>query len=341
MHGTRSRRSAALAACLGITVLYLGWILVIPAGSSKLTLVEFAPGTPVAAIADELKAAGLVRSSFWFRALARAGGRPLQAGEFGFRRASMIRILHALETGRVYLHRVLVREGDALPQIADALAREGLAAGPFRVAAADRKSLKTLGIPTGSAEGFLFPDTYMIPKSFTGGQIVAMMARRFHDRVPAELIARAKPQGLDLLRLVTLASIVEKEARDASERRVIAGVFRNRLRRGMPLQADPTVLYALGRWDARLRVNDLKVDHPYNTYRRRGLPPGPICSPGLACLDAAASPAAVPYLFFVTRKDGTGRHQFSKTLAEHERAVKASRERGRAPSPAGPSRSKE
>ncbi|MEK7476908.1 MAG: endolytic transglycosylase MltG [Candidatus Coatesbacteria bacterium] len=331
-HAKPKRRTGVwVAAAAGaLTGLYLVWVLLIPAGSPRVTLVEFAPGTSAAVIAGNLESAGLIRSAFWFRVLARVTGRPLLAGEYGFRRASLLRVLHALQAGRVYLHRVLVREGDALPQIADALAREGLAADSMRTAAMSRPLLRKLGIPGPSAEGFLFPDTYLIPKSFTGEQIVAMMARRFSDRVPKALLEEAKARGLDVLRLVTLASIVEKEARDPGERPVIAGVFRNRLKRGMPLQADPTVLYGLNRWDARLTLKDLQVDHPYNTYRRRGLPPGPICSPGLACLEAAASPAEVPFLYFVTRKDGTGRHQFSRTLAEHERAIKASKLRAAA-----------
>jgi len=326
----RRRPEPTAALAIGaLALLYAVWVLLIPAGGSSVTLVEFAPGTPAASIAADLEARGIIRSAFWFRALARLSGRPLQAGEYGFRRASLIRVLHSLQTGRIWLHRVLVREGDALPQIADALAREGLAAAAMRKASVRRSLLRKLGIPGPSAEGFLFPDTYLIPKSFTGEQIVAMMARRFADRVPPGLLARAKARGFDPLRLVTLASIVEKEARDPAERPVIAGVFRNRLKRGMALQADPTVLYGLNRWDARLTLKDLQADHPYNTYLRHGLPLGPICSPGLACLEAAASPAEVPYLYFVTRKDGTGRHQFSKTLAEHNRAVKASRDRSR------------
>jgi UPF0755 protein len=128
---------------------------------------------------------------------------------------------------------------------------------------------------------------------------------------------------------VTFASVVEKEAQVPAERAIIAGVFSNRLKAGMPLQADPTVLYALHRWDEKLTLKDLKADSLYNTYRHRGLPPGPICSPGLACLEAAAEPAKIRYLYFVTRKDGSGRHEFSSTLAEHERAVRRSKELAR------------
>ncbi len=169
-------------------------------------------------------------------------------------------------------------------------------------------------------EGYLFPDTYRFARG-TGeaaivDELVATFRRRYRDRLAGELAPG------ELRRLVTLASIVEKEARLDDERPLIAGVFANRLRRGMPLQADPTVIYALillDRWDGNLRRPDLRIDSPYNTYRYPGLPPGPICSPGLASLEAAAAPADTPYLYFVSRNDGS--HVFAATLAEHNRNV--------------------
>ncbi|MEK7765228.1 MAG: endolytic transglycosylase MltG, partial [bacterium] len=228
-------------------------------------------------------------------ALAKLTRRPLRAGEYGFQRASLWTVLRDIQSGRVYLHRVLVPEGDSIEQVGATLARERLGdPARFRAAAADARLLRGLGVPVASAEGYLFPDTYLLPKTMREDQIVAFMVRRFFDRVPRALVARAAERGRKLHALVPFASIVEKEARVAEERPVIAGVFARRLAKGMPLQADPTVLYGLHRWDRKLSLADLKSDTPYNTYRRTGLPPGPICSPGLASLRAAADPAEVP-----------------------------------------------
>lgn len=313
-----------------LVMLHALWSLFAPAGSASMVLVNLPAGTPVRGIADRLSAAGVVRNRFWFIVAARLMHRPLKAGEYGFRRQSAWSVLRQIQGGKVHLHRILVREGESTWQIGETLARAGLAdPDAFRRACFDTAALRPLGVPGPSAEGFLFPDTYLIPKSFTEAQAVALMVRRFFDRVPAALIARGKSRKLSLLQLVTLASIVEKEARVPEERPLIAGVFYARLRRGMRLQADPTTLYALGRWDARLTYKLLALDHPYNTYRRAGLPPGPICSPGLACLEAAAAPLATPHLYFVTRKDGSNRHQFSRTMKEHERAIRESHTRSR------------
>src|SRR6185503_11933233 len=239
------------------------WCVFIPAGGREVALVELAPGTSAARIAATLHGAGLLRSPLYFRALARLTRRPLQAGEYGFRRASLWTVLRAIQSGKVYLHRVLVKEGDAVDQVAEALAHERLAEpARFRRACADAAALAALGLKEKSAEGFLFPDTYLIPKSFTEPQIVAFMVRRFQDRLPPEIATAVRKGTLDLHRLVTLASIVEKEARVPEERRVIAGVYSNRLRRGMLLQADPTVLYALHRWDWKLSLQDLKTESP-------------------------------------------------------------------------------
>jgi UPF0755 protein len=237
----------------------------------------------------------------------------------------MFWVLHAIQAGRIYLHRVLVTEGLSMEQVAPLLAARRLAdPARFRKACMDRSLLARAGIDAPRAEGYLFPDTYLIPRGMGEERIVSMMLRRHVERVPKDLYSRAARQGLSRRQVVVLASIVEKEARVADERPVISAVFHNRLKKGMLLQADPTVLYALKRWDSRLSHDDLKVESPYNTYRYRGLPPGPICSPGLASIRAAAEPADVPWLYFVTRKDGTFRHDFSRTLVAHEKANRTS-----------------
>lgn len=317
-----------MAVVPAMMALHAAWCLLAPAGTGTLTIVEVVHGTSISRIAAQLHAAGVIRSSLYFHVLARLAGKPLQAGEYAFRRTRLFTVLRKVQEGRVYLHRFLVPEGDSLWQIREALKREGLAdPGEFMRAVRDTGLLSRLGVSASIAEGYLFPDTYYLPKGMEARQIVTVMVQRFFEKVPAELIARGKDWKFDLHRLVTFASIVEKEAGVHDERPLIAAVFHNRLRKRMLLQADPTVLYALRRWDWRLSWKDLRVDHPYNTYRFRGLPPGPICSPGLACLQAAVSPAKVNYLFFVTRKDGTSRHEFSSTLKAHQGAIRRSKSR--------------
>jgi UPF0755 protein len=170
-------------------------------------------------------------------------------------------------------------------------------------------------------EGYLFPETYSFAERTSEREIVETLVRTFRRRYEKSVRSHVRP-GVTLRQVVTLASIVEKEAQVATERPVIAAVYRNRLDQGIGLGADPTVIYALkraGRWNGNIRRTDLQIDSPYNTYRYAGLPPGPICSPGVASLEAAAQPAAVPYLYFVSRNDGT--HVFAQSLAEHNRNV--------------------
>jgi len=326
----RHRLARAAAAAIALLALGAAWFLLVPAGGDDLIFVEVASGTPIRRIAAQLKGAGVVRSSLVFHVLARLSGRPLQAGEYGFRRVRMIDVLRALQEGRVHLHSFLVPEGESTYQIAAALERAGLAdAAGFLLAVSDRKLLKSLRVRARRAEGYLFPDTYRFPRGMAPERIVEVMVTRFFEKVSDDLIARAGKRDFSLHRLVTFASIVEKEARVPEERPVIAAVFHNRLKLGMRLQADPTVLYGLRRWDDRLSRKDLRADTPYNTYRRHGLPPGPICSPGLSCLEASAAPVKVKFLYFVTRKDGTNRHVFTTTLAAHQAAVRRSKREAR------------
>jgi UPF0755 protein len=171
-------------------------------------------------------------------------------------------------------------------------------------------------------EGYLFPETYAIPRKIDASKLVTQMVSAFERALTPQMREAAAARQLTVRQLVTLASIVEKETAKAEERPLVAAVYVNRLRLGMPLQCDPTVIYALtraGRYDGNLHKVDLSYDSPYNTYRYPGLPPGPIASPGRAALEAAAQPADVDYLYFVSRNDGS--HEFARTLAEHNRNV--------------------
>ena len=295
-----------------------------PVAPEKPVTIEVESGDSLAAVAQRLAAEGVVRSPWSLRLLARLrgeGGR-MQTGRYAFvERAGPAEILERLISGDVIQVRVTIPEGWTLREIAARLAEEDLAPEAKILALArDPDFARQLGIEADSLEGYLFPDTYLVPAGMPAGGILAVMVRELRRHLTPELVAAARRQGLDDHQLLTLASIVQKEAGNQEEMPLIAAVFHNRLHRRMPLQADPTVIYGIPDFDGNLTREDLARKTPYNTYRIRGLPPGPIASPGDAALQAAAHPAPVDYLYFVARGDGT--HRFSSTLAEHNRAVR-------------------
>jgi UPF0755 protein len=215
---------------------------------------------------------------------------------------------------------VLHPEGATLSELARVFEAARLAPADDVIRAAnDPAVLKTLGVEGPSLEGYLFPDTYQFVRGMSVEEMLGRMVQRTRSRLTPERLARAKARGLDAHGLLTLASIIEREAVDPDEQRLISAVFWNRLNLDMPLQADPTVQYAVAKERRTLTRADLATDNPYNTYARRGLPPGPIASPGLPAIDAALDPAPVKYLYFVARDDR--RHTFSTTISEHNVAV--------------------
>jgi len=268
------------------------------------------------------------RAAFVGLAVLRGTARSLKAGEYEIPRgASLLKTLQLLETGKVKPHFIVLPEGFTVRALARQLEAERLvpAAETLRVAATPA-FVQSLGIAADRLEGYLFPDTYQVTKGVRVEEILGRMVQRFREKVATpDVLARAAERGLSLHELVTLASIIEKEAVVADERPLIAAVFWNRLRRDMPLQADPTVAYAVGKDGRAPTREDLQVDHPFNTYRFRGLPPGPIANPGRASVEAALSPAPVSYLYFVSIDDR--RHHFSATLEEHNQAVTRYRHR--------------
>jgi len=314
------------ALVLGLRLLWAvetRWAL-LPPGAAPVPL-EVPPGASAASIAQMLQEKGLVRHPFVFRLLVllRGQGGALKAGTYELDGPlSLEQIADLIARGDVVRHEVTFPEGKVLEEMADIVEAQGLSAAEFLAAARDPSLVRDLDPAATDLEGYLFPDTYDLP---TGGDrsavLVQRMVRRFRDVVDP-LRADFSAQKLTLREVVTLASVVEKETGQAAERPRIAAVFTNRLDRKMPLQTDPTVIYALrkaGRWDGNIRRNDLDIDSPYNTYRRPGLPPGPIASPGREALLAALHPADTKDLYFVSRNDGS--HHFSETLAEHARAV--------------------
>ena len=286
--------------------------------------VEIPTGDGSRAIARRLADAGVVPDSWTFRAAVRwlGRGQALQAGEYRFAdAASPLDVVERLARGDVYTIGITFPEGLTIDEMAAVFESRGLGtAQAFRDAARDVSAIAALDPAARDLEGYLFPETYPVSRHEAAPALVAAMVERFKT-VYAELTA-AGAGDLTTRQVVTLASLVEKETARAEERPIVAAVYRNRLAIGMGMQADPTVIYALrkrGKYDGNIRKVDLAIDSPYNTYRYRGLPPGPIAAPGRAALAAALSPAAAKYLYFVSRNDGS--HVFAETLTQHNANV--------------------
>jgi len=274
-------------------------------------------------VAVELERQRIIPSRSLFRLWARVqgAGRRIRAGEYLLGpHMSPVEILDRLTRGAVITHGVTIPEGYTFEQIAATLEREGLAKREaFLALFRDRAFLEVHDVPGPTLEGYLYPDTYQFARGVSSRRIAEAMLHRFRT-VIEPLRPRAADRDMGVREWVTLASIVEKETGKAEERPLIASVFLNRLKRGMRLESDPCVIYGIADFDGNLTRRHLETTTPYNTYRIRGLPPGPIASPGEAALRAVLSPADSDYLFFVSKNNGT--HHFSKTLAEHNRAVR-------------------
>ena len=290
--------------------------------------VELPAGTSVARIGSRLADAGVVPDTLTFRLATRLAGadRRLQAGEYRFTDAAApSAIVSRLAAGDVYTRPVTFPEGLTMAEMGGVFERNGLgAAADFLIATEDKTLLASYAPDARTLEGYLFPDTYPLPQHASAGHVVRTMIASFDRTFDAGLRAEAAQRGMSVHAVVTLASLIEKETAKAEERPIVSAVYHNRLKIRMALQCDPTVIYALmraGRWNGNLRRVDLQLNSPYNTYRFPGLPPGPIASPGRAALEAAVRPADVPYLYFVSRNDGS--HVFARTLAEHNRNVAA------------------
>ena len=281
--------------------------------SGSEQFVEIPSGLGMRAIGERLVAAGVVRNALTFRTALWFEGRAtrLKAGEYRFTDPMTPRaVIEKLRRGDVFVIPITFPEGLNVFEMAKVFESKGLG---------DARSFVDA---SRSFEGYLFPNTYALSRHTDATKLVHLMREAFEHALTPDIRAAAQARGLTLRQLVTLASIVEKETGNPMERPLVASVYENRLRRGMALQCDPTVIYALelaGRYDGNIRRDDLSVDSPYNTYRYPGLPPGPIASPGRASLEAVAHPADSDYLYFVSRNDGS--HVFAKTLAEHARNV--------------------
>ena len=300
------------------------------AGAPQAFSVE--PGDTLNSVAQRLDQSGLLprRPLFGPRTFvlyARLGGadRSVKTGEYDLdARMTPVAILDKLVSGKVKTHPVTLPEGLRLDEVAERLEAAGIvSAEGFLVRASDPRRARASGIAGDSFEGYLYPETYRFRRGSTPGEVIERMHAEFQSRWTEADREALAASGHSLHEIVTLASIIEKESAVPAERVLVSAVFANRLARGMLLQTDPTVIYGIiatrGEFDGNLRRSDLERDTHYNTYVRAGLPPGPIASTGIESIRAALSPADVPYLYFVSRNDGT--HVFSRTLSEHDAAV--------------------
>ena len=264
--------------------------------------------------------ARLFRAALWWT----GQGRNLKAGEYRFDRPlSTLEVIDVLVRGDVYARRITFPEGLTIEEMAKLYESHDFgSARDFLTAAKNVERIKDLDPDATDLEGYLFPETYALPRGTPASRLIDAMVDRFRIVYDDVLRARTAAQGLTTRQVVTIASLVEKETGKADERPIVAAVYRNRFKIGMPMQADPTIVYALEkahRYNGNIRREDLALESPYNTYKYPGLPPGPIASPGKASLEAALFPADAPYLYFVSRNDGS--HVFAQTLAQHNANV--------------------
>lgn len=310
-----------LLLCTGVWLQHFISTSVTPKGAQ---VVEVRSGSSFARIARQLHQAGVISDVRRFTLLARwrEATAQIHAGEYLFESAATPDdILARLVAGDIRKFQVTIPEGFNLKEIAVRLAETSIgSAEEFMTLCYDAEFLADMKIDATSLEGYLFPETYTYTSSTTPRQQLRAMVLQLQARLNPELLNSARELNLNAHQLITLASIIQKEAGNVMEMPLISAVFHNRLKRGIPLQADPTVIYGVADFDGNLTRKHLETPTPYNTYRKRGLPPGPIASPGQFALHATAHPAASKDLYFVARGDGT--HEFSATLQEHNRAVR-------------------
>jgi len=288
-------------------------------------MVTIPPGATLKQISTELKNRDLIQSASSFRLLAniRKKQTQIQAGEYELSQSMLpVDILIAITSGKTVLHPVTIPEGYRITEIAELLVEKNLAnKDEFIKESRNTEWIDSLNISSDSLEGYLFPETYHFSKHTPERKIIHTMVNTFKKRViNQELLGQVQESSLSLHEIITLASLIEKETGMNEERKHISSVFHNRLRKNMHLQTDPTVIYAIEGFDGNIRKKDLNIDSPYNTYRYKGLPPGPIANPGLKSITAALNPIKTNHLYFVSKKDGS--HHFSSSLEEHNHAVR-------------------
>jgi len=330
-NNSKKKRSRFIRWLILVLIIVFLWLtadvyrfLSAPASSEpEEMIIEVPSGMPLRALSNLLQERGLISSAERFGWLVRFKGaaRRIKAGEYqlstGLRPGEL---LDKIVRGEVLLHQITFPEGYTIKQMAELLESRDLARSDGFIAAANNPAFaQELNIPASTLEGYLFPDTYQFARNLPVENILDALVQRLDHHFGPTQQKEADELGFTRHQVVILASVVEKETAVAEERPLIAGVFLNRLKKGIRLQSDPTVIYGLKNFNGNLTKAHLEADTPYNTYTRRGLPAGPICNPGAASIQAVLNPAPTPYLYFVAKKDGT--HHFSTSLVEHNAAV--------------------
>jgi len=309
---------------------YVAVEMLVPAGMGNRNIeIELPKGATFKQTVEILYNQKLIRDKNIFLLMGRLTGvdRKIRAGYYSIAGSlSPLNIFKMLKSGQIIEYEITLLEGDSLREIAEKLSEKGIInIENFIRLSSDEDFLSSYNIDAPTFEGYLFPDTYKIPKGMDPDDAIGMMINRMREKISAKLYARASELGFSEREVLTLASIIEKEAVTDEERPLISAVYHNRLKKGIRLQADPTCIYGVKSSGEKITAKDLQRKTPYNTYAIKGLPPGPIASPGIKSIIAALYPADVPYIYFVSNNDGS--HQFSVTAKEHLAAVKSYREK--------------
>jgi UPF0755 protein len=313
---------------LWCTYIAIEFLMPLPIGNRNIEI-EIPEGATFRQAVEIFSKEGLIKDKILFLFVGRMSGldRKIRAGYYSiYGSVSPIDILKMLKNGQIIEYEITIVEGDSLKEVAEKLSEKGvISIEDFMKLSSDKDFLDFYNIEAPTFEGYLFPDTYKIPKGMEPDDVIGMMISRMREEYSDELQERASEIGFSERDVLTLASIIEKEAETDKERPIISAVYHNRLKRRIPLQADPTAIYGIKSFGEGITSRDLRRKTPYNTYMFKGLPKGPICSPGIKSIIATLYPADVPYMYFVSNNDGT--HHFSVTAEEHEAAVKLYREK--------------
>jgi len=309
--------------CLIFSVLLLNYSISPIDRKNQTVIVDIPTGSSFFTIMKMLDQQGLIKNKVFFYSLSviLKARLKIRAGEYEINTLlSPLRMIQKFVQGDIKKYRVLIQEDLSMREIAEKLQKDKLINKEiFFDLARDKDFLESLNIPGDSIEGYLFPDTYLFNRSMNTRRIMKKMVDTFWEKVTPEIIQKASEKGFSTHQLITLASIIGKEAGNNMEKPLISAVFHNRLRRRMPLQSDPTAVYDLDGFEGKIVRSHLRRKSPYNTYVIRGLPPGPIANPGVTSIKATLNPAPVDYIYFVSKRDGS--HYFSSSLAEHVKAV--------------------
>ena len=315
---------AAISLALVATHFHITFFVPVTREPAPAVVVVVPKGANFRSVAENLHGAGVIRDvdNFIFAARFKRAATRVKAGEYELSaNMAVVDILNMLIDGKVMSHPMTIPEGYNIADVARTLTEAGFLSDPaeFIKRAHDKSFAAELGFKADTLEGFLFPDTYAFTKEMSVDEMISMMTARFRAVYYKEFDGAAKAKGMSLNKVITLASIIEKETGAGTERPLISAVFHNRLKSGVRLQSDPTVIYGIKDFDGNLTKKHLQTRTRYNTYKFHGLPPGPIANPGSASIDAAINPVNKDYLYFVSRGDGT--HYFSRSLREHNNAV--------------------